>query len=485
MAYIIGCDIGTTNVKTTAFDCETGAICATHSEGYTMQHPQPDWSEQDPDEIYNALCKCVHAVHIATKPQGNIIGISFSSAMHSVLALDKNGKKLTNLIIWADNRSATIADALRKSEDGFKLYQNNGTPIHAMTPICKLLWLKQHEPSTFELADKFIGIKEYVIYKLTGHFVVDFSIASATGMFHIINKKWDDFALDYIGLDIHKLSKAVSPYYQEILAEGNDFGVPGGTPLVMGASDGCLANLGSGSLDATSITVTIGTSAAARVSSSIPYLDNKMRTFCYILDEETYIIGGPSNNGAVVFDWLKNTFFTNENYETVFEYAEKIEAGADGLLFFPYLLGERAPLWSSTVRGGFTGLAIQHTKGHFVRAVMEGVLLNLFSFGRILMQNNEIQQIFANGGFAKSSLWVQMLADVFGKQVSLNDTVETGTVGAAMMALKSLGVYKEYTDMQVFTPVSVHFKTDESTNEIYKASFEKFDLQNDIFATFS
>lgn len=485
MGYVIGCDIGTTNVKTTAFDCETGAICATHSESYTMKHPQPDWSEQDPDEIYNALCKSVHAVHIASKPHGNIVGISFSSAMHGVLALGVNGKRLTELIIWADNRSATIADALRKSEEGFKLYQNNGTPIHAMTPICKLLWLKEHEPSVFESADKFIGIKEYIIYKLTGHFLIDYSIASATGMFHIIDKKWDNWALEYIGLAINKLSKAVSPYHQEILAEGNDFGVPAGTPIIMGASDGCLANLGSGSIDDTSMTVTIGTSAAARVSSSKPYLDAKMRTFCYILDEEIYIIGGPSNNGAVVFEWLKNTFFTNESYEEVFGHAERINAGSDGLLFFPYLLGERAPLWSSTVRGGFTGLDIQHTKEHFVRAVMEGVLMNLYSFGRILIQNNAIQQIFANGGFAKSSLWVQMLSDVFGKQVALNDTVETGTVGAAMMALKSLGIFKEYRDMQMFTPVSVHFKTDEANNEIYQACFDRFNLQNDTFATFS
>ena len=317
MAYVIGCDIGTTNVKTTAFDCETGAIYATHSEGYPMQHPQSDRSEQDPDEIYTALCKCVHTVHIASKQQGRIVGISFSAAMHSVLALDKNGKKLTNLIIWADNRSAAIADALRSSSEGFKMYQNNGTPIHAMTPACKLLWLKEKEPTIFDSAAKFIGIKEYIIYKLTGSFLVDFSIASATGLFNIVEKKWDAFTLEYIGLPEAKLPKAVSPYHQEILGDGNDFGVPAGTPLVMGASDGCLANLGSGSIDTTSMTVTIGTSAAARVSSPKPYLDDKMRTFCYILDEETYIIGGPSNNGAVVFEWLKNTFFSHEDYEQV------------------------------------------------------------------------------------------------------------------------------------------------------------------------
>ncbi len=485
MGYVIGCDIGTTNVKTTAFDCDTGAIYATHSEGYTMQHPHPDWSEQDPDDIYNALCKCVHAVHVTAKQHGTIAGIAFSSAMHSVLAMDKNGKKLTKLMIWADNRSAEIADKLRRSPDGFKMYQHNGTPIHAMTPACKLLWLKKEAPLLFEATDKFIGIKEYIVYKLTGQYVVDYSIASATGLFNIHTKKWDQWTLDYIGISDQKLSTAVSPYHQEVLNDGNDFGVPKGTPLIMGASDGCLANLGSGSIDSTSMTVTIGTSAAARVSSPEPYLDDRMRTFCYILDEETYIIGGPSNNGAVVFEWLKNTFFENSDYETVFKAAEQVKAGSDGLLFYPYLLGERAPLWSSTVRGGFSGLDIQHTKQHFVRAVMEGILMNIFTFGRILLQNNQVETIFANGGFAKSSLWVQMLADIFGKPVSLNDTVETGTVGAAMMAIKSLGIIKEYKDMQIFTPVSVLFEVEESINKTYQTTFERFNIQNDTFATFT
>ncbi|CAG5003706.1 Xylulose kinase [Dyadobacter sp. CECT 9275] len=485
MSYIIGCDIGTTNVKTTAFDSETGAILATHSLGYEMDHPRPDWSEQDPDEIFDALCRCVREVSSISYKHGELLGISFSSAMHSVLAIDSSGKKLTNLIIWADNRSSDIADKLRRSAHGLKIYQNNGTPIHAMTPVCKLLWLKKNKPEIYHSTHKFVGIKEYIIYRLTGNFVVDFSIASATGLFNIREKKWDEWTLKHIGLDEHKLSKAVSPYHQEKLENENAFGVPDGTPLIMGASDGCLANLGSGSINASSIAVTIGTSAATRVCAPEPYLDSKMRTFCYILDEETYVIGGASNNGGVIFEWLKNSFFPDAAFEDVFREAEKVKPASDGLLFFPYLLGERAPLWSSTVRGGFSGLDIQHTKSHFARAVMEGILLNLFSVGEILLSKNDVQTIYANGGFANSSLWVQMLADVFGKKVSLNDTVETGTVGAAMMALKALGIRKEFGDMKIFTPVSVLFKPSARANRAYKKAFEKFNSENSAFAAFS
>jgi gluconokinase len=144
MSFIIGCDIGTTNVKTTAFDSDSAGILASHSEGYEMLHPQPEWSEQNPDDIFKAVCNSIRKVCEICKPQGDPIGISFSSAMHSILCIDKNGKNLTNLIIWADNRSAEIAKKLRPSADGKKMYQHNGTPVHAMTPACKLVWLREN-----------------------------------------------------------------------------------------------------------------------------------------------------------------------------------------------------------------------------------------------------------------------------------------------------------------------------------------------------
>ncbi|PWJ54295.1 gluconokinase [Dyadobacter jejuensis] len=484
MPYLLGCDIGTTNLKITAFDSESGAILATSSEGYAMQHPHPGWSEQNPEEIYGALLRCAQSVLAETHRYGRLLGISFSSAMHGVLALDEQGGALSQLIIWADNRSAVVADALRKTSEGQEMYRRTGTPIHAMSPLCKLIWLREEQPDLFALTHKFIGIKEYLVFRLTGAYVVDYSIASATGLFNIVEQQWDSWTLQRIGLSEQKLSKAVSPYYQVELSVGNDLGVPAGTPLIMGASDGCLANLGSGSIASNSMTVTIGTSAATRVSATEPYIDPKMRTFCYLLDEYTYVVGGASNNGAVIFDWLKEQFFPDSSYEAIFKEAEKVSPGSDGLLLFPYLLGERSPLWSSTVRGGFSGLDIQHTRAHFVRAVMEGILLNLFEVGDILVEKNGVKTIYANGGFAHSSLWVQMLADVFGVNVMLNDTVETGTVGAVMMAMKSLGLKRDYSEMDRLTPVSVLFQYDPQAHEAYQKSFARFKKESEAFAGF-
>ncbi|NIJ51769.1 gluconokinase [Dyadobacter arcticus] len=474
MPYIIGCDIGTTNVKSVAFNSVSGEILSSHSESYDMQHPHPDWSEQDPDEIFEAACKTITHVTDSIKDKDKLLGISFSAAMHGVLALDKKGKQLTALIIWADNRSSDIALKLRASRVGKKIYVNNGTPIHAMTPVCKLLWLKLHQPDIYAKTSRFVGIKEYIIYRLTGKFLVDYSIASATGMFNMRELTWDAYTLKKLGLRPEKLSEAVSPYHIEKAPAGNPAKLPEGTPLIMGASDGCLANLGSGAITAGSMAVTIGTSAAVRICSNRPYSDPSMQTFCYVLDEKTYIVGGPSNNGAVIFEWLMDSFFPKEEYDAVFEEASKIEAGSDGLLFYPYLLGERAPLWSSTVRGGFSGLDIRHTRAHFARAVMEGILLNLYSIGKILMEKQDINIIYANGGFARSPVWVQMLSDIFGKKVRLNETVETGAVGAAMMGLKALGINKDFSELKSFTTVGQEFDPKDTVHKVYETLSERF-----------
>ncbi len=474
MAYIIGADLGTTNIKAVAFNLE-GEILADYSEEYPMIHPEPGWSEQDPETILRAVEYCIQSVVKKCRSEGEVMGLSFSAAMHSVIALDEDGKPLTHSIIWADNRSADLADALRQTREGRKMYKTNGTPIHAMSPLCKLLWLRDNEPQLFKKTARFVGIKEYIFFRLTGEYLIDYSIASATGLFNIGKFAWDEYTLNYLGLTAGRFSEPVSPYHMVNLPADNALGLPEGTPMILGASDGCLANLGSGAIVPGTMAVTIGTSGAVRISSPKPFADEQMRTFCYILDKETYVIGGASNNGAVVFEWLKDHFFDEIDYEDLFKEAADISLGSDGLLCLPYLLGERAPLWNSAVRGGFLGLSTQHTPMHFVRAVMEGTLLNLFSIGKVLLENQKTKVIYANGGFAKSKIWVQMLADIFGVTVKLNDTVETGSVGAALMGLKALGHIEKYTDAKQFTQIGHIFKPNPEGHKAYKALYEEFE----------
>lgn len=473
MPYMIGADIGTTNVKAVAFSME-GTILFVHSEEYPMYHPQAGWSEQDPNEILRAVEKCIQKVVDECSGQGLVKALSFSAAMHSLIALDEEGEPLTPSIIWADNRSASIADDLRQTEAGKKIYHNNGTPIHAMAPVCKLLWLREHKSDLFETAARFVGIKEFVVFKLTGKYLIDYSIASATGLFNIRELGWDTWTLNYIGLSANRLAKPVSPYHIEYLPENNTLGLSVDTAVVMGGSDGCLANLGSGATTPGEMAVTIGTSGAVRICTHTAYTDEHMRTFCYLLDETTYVVGGATNNGAVIFQWLKETFFPNEGYEALFDKAAEIKVGSDGLLCLPYLLGERAPLWNSAVRGGFVGMDMDHTAPHFVRAAMEGILLNMFTIGRVVMENQPIHTIYGSGGFAKNDAWVQMLADVFGIPVHLNDTVETGSVGAALIGLKALGLLESLDAPNGFTSIAKKCKPDLDNHRAYEATYLRF-----------
>ncbi|MBS1565619.1 MAG: gluconokinase, partial [Bacteroidetes bacterium] len=436
MNYYLGIDIGTTSVKAVAFS-ETGAVISSHSIGYGMQHPQPGWSEQDPEEIAAAVANAINTVVQLLRPAKPVL-LSFSAAMHSLIAVDKNGRPLTPCIIWADNRAAAIAEGLRNTDTGNRFYQATGVPIHAMSPLCKLLWLKAHEPEIFNSAFKFAGIKEYLFYHWFGEWKVDRSVASATGLLHLAGGQWDKTILDFLPIASEKLSQPVPVeqvfYYTPAAGHSLALQLEPGTPFVIGSSDGALSNIATCPAESRAMVVTIGTSAAARILTGSIQTDGLMRTFCYHASENQYIVGGAGNNGAVTLQWLKESILqTNDSFPQIFEQATQVPAGCDGLIFLPYLMGERAPLWNAHAKGVFFGLGIRHGKAHLIRAVMEGVIYAVCSIGRVLMENNDPDVIYANGGFAQSPLWLQMLADVSGKKVLVSDAVESSALGSVIV----------------------------------------------------
>lgn len=470
MNYYAGVDIGTTSSKTVAFS-QQGQVIASYSFAYEMHYPRPNWNELNPDEIFEAVVKGINKV-IQTLTTGTPLFISFSAAMHSIIALDNHGNLLSQCITWADNRADIIADRLRNSDEGQHFYHVSGVPVHAMSPLCKLLWFKEHEPKIFNDAFKFIGIKEYVFYKLFGEYLIDTSVASATGLLNIKTLQWDEEILNYIGLSASRLSQVVSTrhvlYYKSCCPQ---LSLNPDTPFVIGASDGALSNLGAGATSPNAMAVSIGTSGAARIIIPAAETDHLMRTFCYHLKDNLYIAGGANNNGAVVLQWLKETLLqTQDDYEQLFEQAKTIEAGAEGLVFLPYILGERAPLWNSNAKGVYFGLSIRHTKAHLIRASVEGVIFSLYSIGKILAEQKEITEIRASGGFAKSTLWLQILADVFNIKVLVSAAVESAALGAVMLGAEALEIKNEFHDQTsaVYTPVA-------KNAEIYAACSKKFE----------
>ena len=475
MQYYLGIDIGTTSTKVVAFS-KAGEVLTSWSCPYEMYHPQPNWSEQDPDEVFRAVINCSNKV-ISSLASHSPLLVAFSSAMHGLLAINNEGKPITNCIIWADNRAAEIAEDLRSTEWGDKIYQLTGVPIHSMTPLCKLLWLKKNDPAIFAKAHKFISIKEYIFYKIFGEYVVDTSVASATGLLNLRTLKWDEEILDFLEMAYSSLSQVVSTKSKFIYANSvlpgveKQWLIPEGTPFIIGGSDGALANLGTGAVENSSMAISIGTSGAARIVIDKVETDLKMRTFCYHVKDNWYIVGGASNNGAVVFEWLKDKLLeTQETFTQLSERAETVAPGSDDLIFIPYVLGERSPIWNSNARGIFFGLNINHTKAHLVRACMEGIIYALYSIAKILLEKRVITEIYATGGFTHSSLWLQMLADTCNIKVLVSDAVESSALGAVMIGMEAL-------DIEPLPPKeSLSFYEPNILNhEIYMRGFEKFE----------
>jgi gluconokinase len=458
MTYYLGIDIGTTSAKAVAFS-ETGEMIAIHSAYYSMCHPQEGWSEQNPEEIFEAVVMAVNKLVKTLSPHTPRF-VSFSAAMHSLIAVDDAGVPLTPCIIWADNRAAGIAAGLRHSDQGIAFYHSTGVPVHPMSPLCKILWLKGQEPELFGKTSRFIGIKEYIFFRLFGQFVVDSSIASATGLLNLDTLQWDEEVLNFIGISPDRLSRVEETDYVLYPEHQNPaWAIPTSVPVVIGASDGALANLGVGALQRHILAVSIGTSSALRVVTAGPRTDKSMRTFCYHLAGEDYIVGGASNNGAVVLQWLKeNILQTAESYETLLAEAEAIPPGSEGLIFTPYILGERAPIWDASARGLMLGLGIRHTRAHMVRAALEGVIYCLYSIAKALPEWEAVTELRASGGFAQSPLPLQVLADVFNRKVAVSACVESSAKGAVMLGVKALGITHRFTDdvLTVYHPNPVN-----------------------------
>ena len=474
MDYFIGIDIGTSSARAVAFS-EDGNVLAKHAVSYGISHPVAEWSEQNPAEICEAVISSINKIGILLDGNRPVL-VSFSSAMHSIMAVDQHGNPLTNLIIWADNRAVAIAENLKATFTGTNFYQRSGVPIHAMSPFCKLLWMKAHRPDIMAKAYKFIGIKEFIFHALFGKYIVDTSVASATGFLNIHALQWDENILAFTGITAKHLSEPVGSNYLEYLQPAHELtarlAMFSKTAFVVGGSDGGLANLGSGAMNSNTMAITIGTSGAARTVSQQVFTDEAMRTFCYHLKDDSYITGGASSNGAIVLQWLKeNMLESGEMMDAFLSHAAKVPAGCNELIFLPYILGERAPLWNSNARGVFFGLSVVHGKAHLIRAAMEAVIYNLYSIGKILTERQKVTTIYANGGFTNNPLWIQMLADMFNVTVFINDIEDSSAWGAAMVGMEALGLQVNTTQ----TPAGKRYEPDPATHLIYLQSFQKFE----------
>ncbi|WP_264739957.1 gluconokinase [Cytobacillus firmus] len=451
-SYMLGIDIGTTSTKAVLFS-EQGEVIQHENIGYPLYTPDISTAEQNPEEIFSAVLQSIANI-MKNHSDKNLSFVSFSSAMHSVIAMDEDHQPLTPVITWADNRSEAWARKIKDELNGHEVYKRTGTPIHPMSPLSKIAWIVNERPEIARKTKKYIGIKEYIFKKLFDEYVVDYSLASCMGMMNLKTLDWDEEALAIAGVTPAQLSKLVPT--TKMFTNCNpklakQMGIDPQTPFVIGASDGVLSNLGVNAIRKGEIAITIGTSGAIRTIIDKPQTDEKGRIFCYALTENHWVIGGPVNNGGMVLRWIRDEFASSEietakrlgidPYEVLTKIAERVRPGADGLLFHPYLAGERAPLWNPDVRGSFFGLTMSHKKEHMIRAALEGVIYNLYTVYLALVEcmDGPVTRIQATGGFARSEIWRQMMSDIFESEVVIPESYESSCLGACILGLYATG----------------------------------------------
>jgi gluconokinase len=480
--YIIGIDIGTTHTKAVVTSA-TAKVLFEEKAPYPTLQPEPGFSEQNPVQIYEAVVQVLEKVLGNIDEKENVLGVCFSAAMHSIMSIDKDGVPLTNLYTWADTRSKKYARELKDTEKGKRIYSVTGTAGHPMSPLCKIAWIRHELPEIFHKTYKFISVKEYVFYRLFNRFVVDFSVASATGLLNNKTFKWNEESLEFAGITAGHLSEPVSTTHSEILTDRtftSRFALGEELPFFIGSSDGCLAILGSSAILPNEAALTIGTSAAIRKMSDLPLKDKEGRLFAYILDDKKFVCGGASNNGGIVLKWfaenmLDRQFSSAEAFDWFMQTAAKAPAGSGGLIFLPYVYGERAPVWDADARGVFLGITSAHNSSHFMRAIMEGIS---FSLGQILLPieaaDVEIDTVYASGGFIESDFWLQLLADILNKKVIVSHAADASAMGAIFLALHALGYVKEWSEVKALVETSAVFHPNDATHQQYAKNLEIF-----------
>jgi gluconokinase len=444
----------------------------------TFYYPQPGWAEQDPVEIERSAVLAVReAIDKAGIAKDEIISLGFSAAMHSLVCVDQYGEPIAPAVIWADGRSYPQAETLQETI-GENVYARTGTPIHPMTPLAKLLWMKETNYEPYQQAASFMSIKEYLLLCWFNQRVIDYSMASATGLFNPSKLDWDPELLDLTGVRKEQLSDIVPPtkMLTGIRADiAEQMGIEPDMPFVVGAADGQLANLGIGAILPGEVAVSVGTSGAIRQLTRGVKIDEYQETFCYSFTANTSIIGGPTNNGGIALQWLKDLFNHQGSFTEFLREAETVAPGAEGLLFLPYLNGERAPIWNQRAKGNFYGISITHKREHFIRAVLEGVTFNLYQIGAALERlAGEPEKLFVNGGLARSPLWLQMMADVFEAEIYVSETHHSAAWGAAWTALVATGTVNSFEEIKKNIPMSEPVVPDKENSQVYKAIYKNY-----------
>lgn len=485
MDVVIGLDSGTTATKAVTAGI-AGEVRALASVGYPLLVPHAGWAELDAERLRHAAVEALRDVAAQARERGDtVVAITLSAAMHGLVPLDAAGAPLGPLVTWADGRAAAQAAAVVADGRARALHARTGTPVHPMSPLVKLAWWAEHDPDRLRHTPRWGGVKELIIAALCeAGPVLDLSCASATGMYDIHRRGWDDEAVRIAGVRVDQLAEVVPT--TEVLGGlrpevARETGLSADTPVVIGASDGVLANLGVGAVPAGVAAVSIGTSAAIRAVLPAPVEDRSGRLFCYALTEDRWVLGGAVNNGGSVVRWAAQNFAAG--FDEPAPQGEEADArdalllreaatapvGSDGLLCLPYFLGERAPWWRAGLRGVYLGLRREHRRAHLVRAALEGVCQQL-ALVRDAFSGCDIPvtEVRATGGAVASQLWVSTLAAALDLPVRIAESPEGTALGACLLGLHALDALPDLDQAAAIVAVHEPVEPDPDAAALYR-----------------
>jgi xylulokinase len=445
---LLGIDVGTGGTRAVLIDLAGAVVASSASEHAGIHSAQIGWAEQDPEDWWRATREALAGVMAASKSARNQIKVvGFTGQMHGCVMLDADGTVLRPALIWCDQRTQPQCDWLTEKIGFERLIELTCNPALPNFTLTKLLWVREHQPEIFSKIAHVLCPKDYVRYRLTGEFAMDMQEASGTLLLDVANRRWSTEMAEATRIPMEWLPRLfegpeICARVSVVGAEAT--GLAGGTPVVAGAGDQGAGAVGMGILAPGSVSATIGTSGVVFAATDSPVKDRlgRLHTFCHAAPGRWHVMG-VTNGAGLSLRYFRDTFTPGSNYDRLADAAAEAPPGSEGLMWAPYLFGERTPHLDPEARAAFIGITASHTQGHFVRAVMEGVAFSLRDtitlFGELEVPVNAIR---LGGGGARSALWRQIQADVYGQPVEMLVAEEGGAFGAALLAGTGIGVWQ-------------------------------------------
>ena len=456
MNCVIGCDVGTSGTKAIVVS-EAGKILSNVMVEYPLSTPHPGWAEQHPDTWVKAAFGAIAgAVRKSGIKAQDVKALGFSGQMHSSVFVDKNGKVLRPALLWCDTRTHQECLEITHKVGEAHLRQWVSNPALEGFTLPKILWVKKHEPKIYKQIAQVLMPKDYVRYKLTGVLGTEVSDAAGTLYFDVKNRRWSKEILAKLGIPLNWFPQVAES--QQIcghltIAAAKTLGLKRGTPVVGGGADNTCGAVGNGIIKTGDVMASIGTSGVFFAHTDQVKVDPKMRvhTFCHSVPKKWYLMGVMLSAGYSL-QWYRDSLGLSEKeigkrtgrdaYNVLGDLAKKVPEGSEGLLFLPYLMGERTPHKDPHARADFIGASARHGRAHFARSVFEGITFGMRDSLEIFRELKvPIRQVVATGGGAVNPFWRQLQADIYGEEVVTVNSQEGPAFGAALLAMVGSGLY--------------------------------------------